>query len=347
MDKLLTKDIKLLSDNEVTALIGEAEASVMLNPTVSWAKFVLTDDLPNGNKQRIPADEFDNIIKSGLHMPLKMAEGGIEDGHKFSKPLGVITHLRRIVEDGVNKVIALAALWNTERQADITRIKSLVEDGEEINVSWELAYGRSVANEGGIEDLRDVVLNAATIVAKPAYQGRTRFLAVAEEDKEDKTEEVNVEELERIKQELAELKAKYDAAVAQLQEKETALASVAEEKKGLETELTSLREFKSNLEAEEAKAAKLVAIKTKFSEAGLTKDETYFAENEAMLLGLDEPALDFMVQELAAFSKNAEASSRSNPRIPNIPGEVGEDNSVKEMVKALRERKAKKTVGDK
>jgi hypothetical protein len=436
----MTSSIELLTDDDVTEELGEAVASIMLNPTVTWAKFTLTDDLPNGNKQRVPLSEFDNLIKSGLHMPLKMAEGRPNEGHEDSKPLGVITHLRKIVEDGVNKIVALAALWSRERPEDVVHIKDLIESEDGVNVSWEILYGDSMASEGGVRDLIDTVLKAVTIVTRPAYQGRTKFLAVAakakswskafvenlpdssflvidaggDKDSEGKTfprtlrhfpikdetglisqdrldkvmteisesnlpqntlkvvrktvkalserleagasleeisfgestsenintEEVNVEELEKLKQELAELKVKHEAILAQLAEKETALSSLDEEKKGLETEVTSLREFKSNIEAEEAKATKLVAIKTKFADAGLEKTEEYFAENEKMLLDLDESALEFMVQELAAFSKNTEASLK-NPRIPNIPGERGED-SITEMVKALRERKAKK-----
>lgn len=169
--------VQFINDSEVAEEVGEAVASVLSNPLVTWAKFILTDDQPNGNKMRVPFEEFDNIIKTGSHMPVKMAEGDIED-HDNSKPLGVIAHIKKDVIDGVNVLVALAALWADERPADVNHIKHLMNNNEDVNVSWELKYAGSSLNDG-IKDLLNVKMKAATIVRKPAYKGRTRFLAVA------------------------------------------------------------------------------------------------------------------------------------------------------------------------
>jgi len=59
-----------------------AFSSLNLNPSVKWARFVLTDDKPNGNKQRIPESEFRNIIQTGVFMPVKVATGSIKEGHE-------------------------------------------------------------------------------------------------------------------------------------------------------------------------------------------------------------------------------------------------------------------------
>src|SRR5689334_5002936 len=87
--------VELLSKEDVESQFGEAAASVIAtDQVITWAKFILTDDKPNGNRQRVPKEEFENILKTGLFKPVKMAVGEIADGHEDSKPLGVITNLK-------------------------------------------------------------------------------------------------------------------------------------------------------------------------------------------------------------------------------------------------------------
>lgn len=174
-DSELENMVYLVSKEDVEKQFGEAMASTIgTDQVITWAKFILTDDKPNENRQRIPAEEFDNIIRTGTFKPVKMAIGEIKDGHEDSRPLGVITNLTK---EG-NKIIALAALWDHERSGDVNTIKTMVRDGKPVNVSWEILYGNSVI-KNGISDLLDTVLAAATIVGLPAYAGRTQFLAVA------------------------------------------------------------------------------------------------------------------------------------------------------------------------
>lgn len=177
----ITDMVELISDEEVRTEMGSAFASFMLNPTVIWAKFILTDDRKNANGQRIPKEEFANLMRSGIHMPVKMAIGEIERGHDGSEPLGVITHLKEIsTGDGTSAIVALAALWGQERPADVQFIRERFRTGEPVNVSWEILYGDALFNEEIASiDLRDTVLRAATVVGEPAYEGRTQFLAVA------------------------------------------------------------------------------------------------------------------------------------------------------------------------
>jgi hypothetical protein len=173
--------LQLLEENEISSEMGEAFASYVLNPTVVWAKFILTDDRKNANGQRIPKEEFSNLMRSGIHMPIKMAIGEIADGHDDSKPLGVITHLKEILtEEGTNALVALAALWGEERPADVKYIRESFNSGTPVNVSWEILYSEaSFNNDTGSMDLHDTVLRAATVVGTPAYEGRTQFLSVA------------------------------------------------------------------------------------------------------------------------------------------------------------------------
>ena len=167
--------VELISKDEVIEQFGESAAStVSTDQVITWAKLILTDDKPNENNERIPSEEFDNLIKTGSFKPVKMAAGEIRDGHDGAIPIGVITNLTK---DG-NKVVALAALWNHERNDDVALVKDMVNSGKPVNVSWEILYGKSRIKDG-ISDLLDTVLRAATIVGLPAYAGRTQLLAVA------------------------------------------------------------------------------------------------------------------------------------------------------------------------
>lgn len=167
--------VELINEADVATTFGEvALASILINPSVAWAKFILTDDLPNANRQRIPQEEFKNLIKSGVYMPLKMKEGSIADGHEEAKPLGVITHLKQVG----NQVIGLAALWMKERPADVEYIRSSI-GSRPINLSWEILYEDFDIEESGVIALKNTALAGATIVKRPAYEGRTQIIALA------------------------------------------------------------------------------------------------------------------------------------------------------------------------
>src|ERR1035437_9304220 len=129
----------------------ESFASISLNPAVTWAKFVLTDDLPNANRKRIPLKEFDNLIKTGIFMPIKMALGQIADGHALSFPVGVISHLKKVN----NQIHGLAALWDRERPEDVKLIKDRFASGKQLQLSWEIMYRNESVMEDGVTDLED------------------------------------------------------------------------------------------------------------------------------------------------------------------------------------------------
>lgn len=167
--------VELLNEAEFMDSEEEAFAAIIKNPAVTWLKFVLTDDEPNGNKQRVPQSEFDNLIKTGVYMPVKMAFSGIKDGHEDSFALGVITNLRKVG----NTVKAIAACWSRERQEDIDMLRKRIDEKKPINTSWEILYGDSETDESGITSLKDIALRAVTIVGMPAYGGRTPILAIA------------------------------------------------------------------------------------------------------------------------------------------------------------------------
>ena len=328
IEKILS-DLQLISEEGLDSI--DSFASITLNPTLRWMKFILTDDKPNGNKQRVPLDEFANLINSGVHMPIKMAIGEIKPGHEEAVPLGVITNLKQVRD----QIEGLAAVWSRERPQDVEFVISEFKAGRTPQISWEIPYTEIIKNDDGIEDLRGICLRAATLVGLAAYRGRTPILAVASDNKPNTEDKQSMEEIETLKVQLQEAIDKVAALEAQLQEKIGTLAS-------LEPELTQLREYKSQIEKEEQEAAKLVTIKTKFTEAGIQKDDEYFATNKERLLALSDTDLDFMMQELVAFAKASQKPGDDRLEIPNFANLDINTTTKNEVLKALRERNKKR-----
>lgn len=154
------------------------------NPITSKLKFVFTDDQPNGNGKGIPQSAFAGLIKSGVFMPLKMAQGGIAPDHSGAVPLGVISDLSEVPSDGKNpaQLVGEAVLWSEERPEDVNFIKSSYASGNKLNISWEVLYSDSSTDDNGIEWYQDPIVQGATLVGIPAYEGRTPVLSVASLD---------------------------------------------------------------------------------------------------------------------------------------------------------------------
>jgi len=171
----LLNDIEILDEGLEVVPNDEAFAAISLNPLVTWIKFILTDDKPNGNNQRVPKTEFANLIKSGIFMPIKMAFGQISEGHGDTFPVGVITHLKEVGD----QIRGIGALWSRERPEDIEYIKEEFAANRPLNLSWEIAHESSEKQEDGVENLKNAALRAVTLVGMPAYEGRTPILAVA------------------------------------------------------------------------------------------------------------------------------------------------------------------------
>jgi hypothetical protein len=327
----------------------DAFASVSLNPTLRWLKFILTDDQPNENKQRIPQEEFANLIKSGINMPIKMAEGDIANGHDDSKAIGVITHLKQVA----NKIEGLAALWSKERPDDVDLIINEFESGSPPQISWEIPYTEEDFDDEGVATLRGIILRAATLVRLPAFAGRTPVIAVAAKEikpieaEAEIKEDINMSEdkLKELTDQLAQANERIVELEGQLKEKEEGFASVEEE-------LTDLREFKAQIDKDTEEAEKLASVRAAFAEAEIEKPDEYFIENKELLLSLDEASRDFMVQEMSAFAKtsvaNASVSEEEEeeeeglPAITNTEGVVDILADPKAAGKQLRESRQKK-----
>jgi hypothetical protein len=318
---------------------GSAEASIGLNPAFKFLKFVLTDDKPNLNKQRIPIEEFDNIVRTGYLTPIKMGKGKIEQGHENASEIGVISHLKK-TED--NKIVGLAAIWSKEHPDEYNYIKENYDKKTPLNISWEILYRDSTVDADGITDLKDTALKAAVLVGRPAYGGRTQILSVASEVNPDSEENMELKELE---EQVISLKAELAAKETELSTKKEEVETKAAELETTKAELTKLaedtkdyselKEFKASALLEKEENEKFEGIKTKFSEAGLNKDETYFKDNKTKLVSMTPELLDFMVQELVAFKST---SASLHETVPNLTANT-DRLTPKELGEALRKMK--------
>src|SRR3989304_5870627 len=83
----ITTTIELLREDE--KLEGEAYAGISLNPYFQWAKIVVTDDIANATNQRVPVEEFDNIIKTGMPLPCNARIRKMSSDHQHCSPPGL------------------------------------------------------------------------------------------------------------------------------------------------------------------------------------------------------------------------------------------------------------------
>jgi hypothetical protein len=328
-----TKDVQLMfeSGNIDESL---AQASISLNPNVTWVKLILTDDKPNANGHRTPKEEFANIAKTALYMPIKLALGEIKEDHDDAFPIGVMAHI--LTKD--DHIEALAALWTRERREDVAMLKQRFADGQDINVSWEITYDDAKANADlNCEDLVGCAVNAATIVGIPAYMGRTSVTQMASVKETEDKPAMDMIELAKHEEIVTALKADMETL------KQEALTA----KSGLESvtpELEELRKFKKEFDAAKARVEKIKTIRDKFTAAGLELDDEYFTKREDTLAAMEDSQLDFLVQELLAFKKPEEKVDESSEKkddtssiTSNLP-KVNADKTLDkaEIVKVLK-----------
>lgn len=344
---IIAKDVQLMLD---TKKLGEAIASISLNPNVAWLKMVITDDKPNANGMRIPKEEFANVLGTAVYMPIKMAVGEISEGHDEVYPLGSIAHL--VEKD--DHVIALAALWTKERPEDVEFLKERHNNGQSIDVSWELNYDveASSKDEKGVLELKNVEMNAVTIVGLPSYMGRTPVTAIAskedhQEGDNDIMDTINREDHDKfvkgLNDEINVLKDELTAATAELEK----LRPIKEELAGLKTKIEELEPkyevlatFKAEVDAEKEKEEKLVAIRSKFAEAGLETTDEYMTEREEKFLEMNDEQLGFFIQELIAFRKEPEddsvvASISITSELPDVKGKTQGDVENEDVLEYL------------
>jgi hypothetical protein len=351
---IIANDVQLMLEDEK---LGEAVASISLNPNVTWLRMVITDDKPNANNMRIPREEFASVIKTAVYMPLKMAAGKISEGHEDTLPIGSIAHLA----EEEDHIVALAALWNKERPDDIKFLKDRYENGQNIDVSWELNYDvtASEKNDDGILELKDVAMNAVTIVGLPSYMGRTGVTALASKDEDEGESEamdtIKREDHDKIvktwEEKVEGFEVKMSEASTRIEELETLTEELTTAKAELEEikpKYEELEKFKAEADAAKQREEKLVSIREKFAEAGIEVTDEYMEEREETLLGMEEASLDFFIQELVSFKTKegdddeAEASVNLTSKLPDLKRKSEKDVEPDDIVAGLRELDKKK-----
>lgn len=305
------KEITVLTP--IVLKFGEKVASVQ-NPTLNYLEFVFTDNKPNANNVGIPEAAFASIIDTGILMPVKMADGEISRGHEGTTPIGVISAMdKRQVED-YEQVVGKAALWSKEHPDSINLLKEAYAAGDPLNMSWEVIYTDSTLDDNGTEWIKDPIVRAITVVGAPAYKGRTPIERVASDATD--SEDLNVEELETLKAQLAELETKKT-------ELETQLAAKVAELEAASTELAALKEFKAEADRQAAEKQLLETRLATLGENGIKYSEEDVAAKKEMLLKLDETAFNYLVAELKEAIKEEHSEETDKTKIPGPVTKVG------------------------
>lgn len=300
-----TKTISLVS----SASFLTAQAA-LANPNLGWLEFVLTDAMPNSNKQGIKTDAFDSLINTGMFMPIKMASGKINSDHSEAEPLGAIASLKT----DETKILGKAALWKQERQSDYEMLVSMSADSKPIDISWEIAYTESEVDDEGVEWIADPILTGAAIVGIPAYSGRTPVTAVASTD----ADEDGSSDTAHVESGGDDEPEPENDQVKSLEATITKLESDMEE---LEKELEELREYKALREKQDTDAAVFDARVKGIADAGLTVSSEEIEAKKDFWLSLSDDSFETM---LSMMKELKPASASATP--PDVSGNATKSN---------------------
>jgi cell division protein FtsB len=353
---IITDIVKLNIDEDISDLPSEVLAAISKNPTLKWIKFVLTDDAPNANKQRIPKEEFSNLVQTGIHMPIKMSQGYIREGHEYAVPIGSITSLierDRFVE-------GIAGLWAKEYPGEIGLLGDMAGTEEKPQLSWEILYGDSAIDDEGIETFSDTSLAAATVVGTPAYEGRTPITLMASKNVSDADYKIKTEEYDKMEDQLKALQDRVDVLDSEKKTLEDSVDTLTEANETLQgefdtlsTEKEELSTFKDEIDATVEREEKLEALVKLFSESGVDLPEDYLEDEtrREKLLAMDLSQLEFLMQDLSIFASsdgnedgepNEEEASKKHlgSKITlNPKGKRAKEMTPSEIAKAMRDEK--------
>jgi hypothetical protein len=347
------------------------------HPFLTKIKFIFADNRGNANDQGIEAEDFDALITSSIHMPIKMryTHAGVK-GHDMSVPIGHITAMTKQIKDNeVAELIGEAVLYNEEYPDEVSYLKEKYAAGEAPGISWELVY-QDVKHQNGIDWLKGVITRAATFVQFPAYGSRTSLLAIAQtniqsisqsqlEDEEfmselteivqelndlikGKVEEeeepsitmggMKVDELEKAQADLAAAEAKIAELESKLEEATSTINTLTEEKTSLASE------------NEAFKRDAIVAERTaKVSEAGVKVEDDVLAQKQELWLSMSQEIFDAYVADLAAAIKEApKAAASASTKKESLPkfAVAGTDEMSLDDLKSLGRRASRGEIAD-
>jgi hypothetical protein len=353
----IVSNIVQLSIEDIEGLPKEVVAAISRNPTLKWIKFVLTDDSPNANNQQIPREEFANLIKTGIHMPIKMAQGFIREGHEFAIPIGSITNLI----EREHTVEGIAGLWKKEFPDEVDLLQERASSDNKPQLSWELLYRDSTLDSNDVEVFEGVSLSAATFVESPAYEGRTPVVVMASKDKTSDadykivTEEYNImeEQLKLLQSQVETLLGEKDTLVSELATLKETFDALEAEKGELASANEELSEFKAGVESAEALKAKLAALTELFAQSDVSLPADYLEDDEKRekLLAMNLNEVEFLIQELQSFPKEDGAGGEEeagkkkhlgSKEAPNVGGDADVEWTPEEIAEAMRKDREEK-----
>ncbi len=336
------------------AEIADIEGDIS-HPLLTKIKFVFATDegaklatSRAGLKQGIKAEDFDEVIKTAINMPVKMLYLGRKKigGHFGSVPIGHITGMTKEVIDGVNSLVAEAVLYTEEFPDEVHFLKEAFAAGEAPGISYEVRHNPTASLiENGVEWLKNLVTQAATIVKSPAYGSRTAIMALAS-NKELTVDEFNKELLELMKPSSNNSEGgssnmdEKDKKIADLTQQ---LATASTEAQNLETELTTLRDQIKTLTEENSGLKKTALIEARlkaYTEAGLTleADAEKADKKKNLLVDMSEEVFNTYIEDLKAAkaSKIKAEASRKGADFPRFATGAGEELNLTDLKSSLR-----------
>lgn len=223
----------IVINTNITVKSTPAYAGVYENPFIKTVEFVLTDDQPNLNKMGIAQDQFLSLAASAVFMPIKMRKWAVGKDHNGAEPIGVITE----TTIDQNRILGTGVVWIEERPEDVALLQDLVTEGK-ATLSWEIMYTTEVVDENGVMWLQEPKLLATTLVTNPAYEDRTKILAIS-------SSAVASETLEEVIEEVSEELLPEEPKEEEKKEEETSpVQEDTEMIEELKRELEDLRRFK-------------------------------------------------------------------------------------------------------
>lgn len=330
---------------EITDIPSSDTTDAFKHPFQTVAKFILADDKPNLNKQGIEVEDFDEVARSAVYMPVKMnfsKRGGLKN-HIGSIPIGLITSTDKVIsEDGTNQLMANAVLWTDEYPEEIAFLKESHASGDPEKlprISYEMAYADSVS-KNGTQWLKKLITLAATFVKTPAYGSRTALLALASAGEmtltdlakelmvlakvEDQTFEkggniVDEKEMKALQERLAQVEKDLELARTEASTKAETIVSLQAQLNEKDEKITVLSSEKDAL----VKTQLIDARVRKLAEHGivLEADAEKAAKKKEFWASLSDADFDEYVSDLQAAKKSSNKISLAsvNPTISAQP----------------------------
>lgn len=353
---------KFTNFESAIAEITDVPSEGFSHPFLTKIKFIFADNRGNANNQGIEEEDFDAIIQSSIHMPIKIrythAGAG---GHDMAIPIGHITTMAKTVAEDRSELVGEALLYNEEFPDEIEYLKEKHAEGQAPGISWELSYQDSVV-KNGINWLKGAITRAATFVKFPAYGSRTTLLAIAERQNDAEFIEalqtlinewasdkdginpddkggidVNEEELKELQTKLAEALARVADLEGQLTESNTKLEEAT-------ATITTLSEENTTFK----RTALLNERTAKLVEAGIKveTDQDKLAQKQEIWLAMSPEIFDAYVSDIAAASKGKPAeASQQKDSLPKF-AVAGMDEISLDDLKSLGRRASRGDLAD-